>query len=280
MRNLFLALVLANLAFAAWHSWFSTTTTARAPRPSNTNLPSIQLASEIDISAQPTGPAPRVPDDALDRLDAAAIEAPVDDAGPSNSDVAEVAAPDVNQAELAQATVPPERFDAIAASSPDRQAAPQTETVASCVTVGPFRELAQAATAAGSLRNGGFDPMQRAGEGDVWVGYWVYIAAIPTQAEAEEILSKLRQSGISDSYVIPNSDSDNLVSLGVFTEIARAGSRLTEVRKLGYEATVADRTRRATVYWIDVVLADGQTLDFESLQPPGRISRLEQRPCE
>ena len=31
--------------------------------------------------------------------------------------------------------------------------------------------------------------------------------------------------------------------------------------------------------WIDVTLAPDQTLDFDSLQPPGRIIRLEQRPC-
>jgi len=52
------------------------------------------------------------------------------------------------------------------------------------------------------------------------------------------------------------------------------------VRKLGYEATISDRTRRATVYWVDVMLGAGQTLDFDLLQPPGRIVRLEQRPCE
>jgi cell division septation protein DedD len=264
MRNLFLALVLANLAFAAWHSWFSTP--PRVPRVTNTNMPSIQLASEIDVSAQPTGPAPRVPEDANAVIDAATG---LDRTGP------------------AQTSTPSPRAESVAAvSGPDQRVAPPVTSsppgvaAASCVTVGPFRELSQAATAAGTLRNSGFDPMQRAGEGDIWVGYWVYIAAIPTQAEAEEILSKLRQSGISDSYVIPNSDSGNLVSLGVFTEIARAGSRLAEVRKLGYEATVADRTRRATVYWVDVMPADGQSLDFESLQPPGRISRLEQRPCE
>jgi hypothetical protein len=34
------------------------------------------------------------------------------------------------------------------------------------------------------------------------------------------------------------------------------------------------------VYWIDVTLAEGQVLDFDALQPPGRIIRLEQRACD
>jgi hypothetical protein len=52
------------------------------------------------------------------------------------------------------------------------------------------------------------------------------------------------------------------------------------VRALGHEPTVVDRTRRATVYWVDVLLGAGQTLDFDTLQTPGRIIRLEQRSCE
>jgi cell division septation protein DedD len=149
-----------------------------------------------------------------------------------------------------------------------------------CIGVGPFRELSQAATAAGSLRTAGYTPTQRVAEGDVWIGYWVFIQAIPTEAEANAILERVRAQGIADSYVIPNSDSGNLVSLGVFTEISGVTQRRDEVRALGYEPTVIDRTRRATVYWVDVLLNPAQTLDLDALQTPGRILRLEQRPCD
>ena len=121
---------------------------------------------------------------------------------------------------------------------------------------------------------------QRVAEGDIWIGYWVYIGAIPTEQEANEILAKVRDQGITDSYVIPNSDSGNLVSLGVFSEISGVSRRRDQVRALGLEPEVVDRTRRATVYWVDVMLAPEQTLDFDALQPPGRIIRLEQRSCE
>ena len=102
----------------------------------------------------------------------------------------------------------------------------------------------------------------------------------PTEQEANEILAKVRAEGITDSYVIPNSDSGNLVSLGVFSEISGVSRRREQVRALGFEPEVVDRTRRATVYWVDVMLAPEQTLDFDALQPPGRIIRLEQRNCE
>ena len=135
-----------------------------------------------------------------------------------------------------------------------------------------------------TLRNAGYQPLQRVVEGDVWSGYWVYIPAIPTEQEANEALAKLREgvreARIPDAYVIRNSDSGNLVSLGVFSEISGVSRLRDEVRALGFEPQVVDRTRRATVYWIDVTLASDQTLDFDALQPPGRIIRLEQRACE
>jgi hypothetical protein len=149
-----------------------------------------------------------------------------------------------------------------------------------CTSVGPFRELSQAATAAAALRTAGYQPLQRVAEGDIWIGYWVYIPGIATEREANEILAKVRQEGITDSYVIPNSDTGSLVSLGVFSEISGVSRRRDQVRALGFEPEVVDRTRRATVYWIDISLRADQPLDFDSLQMPGRIIRLEQRDCE
>jgi hypothetical protein len=158
------------------------------------------------------------------------------------------------------------------------------QAAASCTSVGPFRELAQAATAAAALRNAGYQPVQRVVEGELWSGYWVYIPAIATEQQANDILAKIREgvreARIPDAYVIRNSDSGNLVSLGVFSEISGVSRLRDEVRALGFEPQVVDRTRRATVYWIDVVLAPDQALDFDALQPPGRIIRLEQRGCE
>jgi len=265
MRNLFLVLVLTNLGFAAWHNWFAED--KREARYAGPEIPNILLPSELAVSPQELKPAPQIPDELLD----AEVEAEV----PADLNLAATS-------ELPAETPP---ADEPASEQPDVPAAgdapsARAAVAQTCVSVGPFRELSQAATAAANLRAGGLDPVQRAVEGDIWVGYWVYLAAIPTLDEAEAILAKLQDSGIADSYVIPNSDTGNLISLGVFSEIARAGSRLSEVREQGYEATISDRTRRATVYWVDVLLDEGRALDFESLQPPGRIMRLEQRPCD
>ena len=246
MRNVFFLLVLANLGFAAWHSWFSP---VRVPHPADSDLPKLTLVSEL-------------PPEIADRRKANA------------------AAPDVHLPEeaavgsaLPSPEAPPEKPAASAA-------APGDVAATHCTSVGPFRELAQAATAASTLRGAGYQPTQRVADGEIWIGYWIYIDAIPTEAEANAILAKVRGQGITESYVIPNSDSGNLVSLGVFGEIGNVTRRREQVRSLGYDPKVVDRTRRATVYWVDVVLTGDQAVELDKLQTPGKIQRLEQRGCE
>jgi cell division septation protein DedD len=149
-----------------------------------------------------------------------------------------------------------------------------------CVSLGPFSEPSQAANAAANLRSAGLAPTQRVSEGDIWVGYWVYLPDFATRDAANAVLARLRSSGVSDSYVVPGGDSSHTISLGVFSEIKRAGRRREEVRKLGLDPQVKDRNRRGTVYWVDLILAPDQKLPADKLQAlPGRIMRLEQRDC-
>jgi hypothetical protein len=263
MRNLFLVLVLANLAFAAWHTWYAPL--APVLHAADSTLPSITLVSEVPVDLRSAGSV-----NAAQLQPTAAEPAPAGDA-PSAPPPVAAAAP---AALPAPVVVTPPPTETVAAAAPTGSGAAR-----SCTTIGPFRELSQAATAAATLRAAGFEPEQRVAEGDIWIGYWVYIQAIPSLDEANRVLAKVRESGITDSYVIPNSDSGTLVSLGVFSEISGVSRRRDEVRALGFEPHVVDRTRRATVYWVEVQLRADQSIDFESLQPPGRIMRLEQKPC-
>jgi len=254
MRQLFFALVLVNLGFAAWSAWFAPLN--RVGHQTDEGLPSITLLSEVPADLRSAG----------------AVVEPI------------AAAADVVEApptpEIDTATVQTQEPVAVPAPASVEPQSGDLAGTAACTSVGPFRELSQAANAASALRASGYEPTQRVAEGDIWIGYWVYIQAIPTEQEANAILAKVREQGIDDSYVIPNSDTGNLVSLGVFSEISGVSRRRDQVRALGLEPQVVDRTRRATVYWVDVTLRPDQALDFDALQPPGRIIRLEQRPCE
>jgi cell division septation protein DedD len=271
VRNLFLALVLANLAFAAWHLWFSHP--VRGTHLADPDVPGITLVSELPADLQTL---PAVDESAASTGGTAAAAAAADTgaAGPPPA-AGQTAA--TGQAAAASRALP---SGEATATPPGGVAESSAAAGARCNSIGPFRELAQAATAAANLRTAGYQPTQRVAEGDIWIGYWVYLDAIASEAQANEILAKVRGAGVTDSYIIPNSDSGSLVSLGVFSEISGVSRRRDQVRALGFDPKVVDRTRRATVYWVDVVLTGDQTLDFDALQTPGRIVRLEQRKCE
>ncbi len=230
MRNLFLALVLANLAVAAWTQWFAAAPVgAVIEDPAETG--SLTLVSELGVAPDEGEPA-------------------------------------------AETTSPTDS----AAGEPESAAG--VSSAPRCVSLGPFRELSQAATAAANLRSGGLRPTQRVGEGDIWVGYWVHLPELGSRSEADQVLANLRANGVSDSYIVPGGDNGHTISLGVFSEIKRAGRRREEVRRLGLNPQVVDRNRRGTVYWVDLTLAPGEELSPEKLQAlPGRIIRLEQRDC-
>ena len=250
MRNLALALILLNLTFAGWRSWHSPGTEAAST--DQREFGDIVLAAEF---------AEANPGVSVGQARVSPVSEPVSVQEPQPQPV------------VADVAIEPD--NSVASAPPETVA----DLATSCMSVGPFRELSQVTAAAATLRADGLEPRQRAGEGDVWSGYWVYLERIDTSETAQSMIDALHSNGVSDAYIIPDSDSGILISLGVFSEIIRA-SRISErVGDLGFDATITDRVRRASVYWIDVELESGTALDIDRLRPAGRIVRLEQRPC-
>ena len=151
-----------------------------------------------------------------------------------------------------------------------------------CVSVGPFREVSEAAHAASTLRSGGYDPRQRVVDGEVWAGVWVYLPLPATHPESDQLLAKLKAAGIDDSLLMPGPGAEgSVISLGLYSEPKRAQARVAQLSALGLTADVADRKRNGNLYWIDIDLkpTDG-AFDASALQgEAGHINRLEVRPC-
>lgn len=251
MKALGLALLLANLLFLVWSQWLGSNEPQATAPPPQPGARKLVLASEA--SAVESG-APQVP-------------APAENEEPYGP--LEVG-PNVNDR--------PRRTPA--ASEP----AQTTELIAGmkrCLSIGPFRDLAEATQGSTALRSAGHDPRTRVAEGEVWAGLWVYLGDLPSREEAQRAVTLLKQRGIRDAYIMPAADSTADISLGIFSEPARAQRRAEEVRALGFTPTVADRTRTGTVYWVDVDLEptdgfiDPSTLPSEE----GKISRLQVDAC-
>ena len=166
-------------------------------------------------------------------------------------------------------------------TAPTQSVAGAQDDALSCMSIGPFADLPQAAQAQAGLRAAGFQPRQRMEQGELWAGYWVSVQGLATREAAESALRMLSSSGISDIYLMPGSDPPNVLSLGVFSDYQRAQRRVDEVHALGLTARIDDRKRAGSVYWIDVDLQEpGQVLDSSIFQSdPRKITRLEMRAC-
>jgi len=150
-----------------------------------------------------------------------------------------------------------------------------------CISVGPFRDVSEAAHAATTLRGGGYDPRQRVADGEVWAGVWVYLPLPASHAAQEQIHAKLKAGGIDDALEMPGPNEGSVISLGLYDEAKRAQARVSQVQALGFNPGIADRKRTGNVYWIDIDLKPTDSLlNPADLQgEAGRIVRLEVKGC-
>jgi hypothetical protein len=150
-----------------------------------------------------------------------------------------------------------------------------------CISVGPFRDMSEAAHAATTLRGGGYDPRQRVADGDVWAGVWVYLPLSATRAAGDQILAKLKAGGFDDALEMPGPNDGSVISLGLYSDPKRAQTRVAQAQALGFNPGIADRKRTGNVYWIDIDLKPTDSLlNPADLQgEAGRIVRLEVKGC-
>jgi len=168
---------------------------------------------------------------------------------------------------------------------PDQQPATNTKTVfnetASCLSVGPFGDITNAAKAAGILTSKGFAPRQRAEEGETASGFWVYVGGLKDEVEADRVRVSLEHSGIRDALVMPpGGDAGRRVSLGLFSDRSHADQRVASVKRMGFKAEVAEHKLPQTIYWIDLAPRPGMTtVPLQDLFAEGVGSRIAVQPC-
>jgi len=269
LKSIVVALALANIGYFLWMHDIaqSQSVSSAAGAPGQT----LQLASEV--------PAPRaaVPAGVPDTGAATGATGPAG-ATPANTttDNAVKAADVAKAADAANSATSSNAAPTVAQIPPAPPAGAKR-----CVTVGPFKEVSEAAHAASTLRGSGYDPRQRVVDGDVWAGVWVYLPLPAARPASDQLLAKLKAAGIDDSLVMPGPAEGSVISLGLFSEQKRAQARVAQVQALGLNPGIADRKRTGNLYWIDVDLkpADGALNPADLQGEAGHINRLEIKSC-
>jgi len=124
----------------------------------------------------------------------------------------------------------------------------------SCVTVGPFRENDDADSAALEYSNEGMKTALRSTREAVFVGHWVWIRNLTSEAEGKEILARLKAGGLGDAYLDRTEPEDLKISLGLFGEVEGAEKIELQARSLELPAEVVPSTRDRDVFYVDIGL--------------------------
>jgi len=128
----------------------------------------------------------------------------------------------------------------------------------SCVTIGPFKVAADADTAVLSYTNEGMKAAVRSEQGQIFVGHWVQIRDVPSEAEAKVMLEKLAEGGLTDAYLVRTEDEGLKISLGLFGDVERAERIELQARSMDLAADISPRMREGTVFFVDIGLPPGR----------------------
>jgi len=168
-----------------------------------------------------------------------------------------------------------------ASQRPDPNAPKAPDSAQACMSVGPFPDVNNSAQAASLLKERGFDPRQRAAAGEMSDGFWVFVGGMKSEADTDRMLVNLEHNGIKDALVMPATATEGRrVSLGLFSERARAERRADTVKALGIKAEVAERKLPGTLYWVDLAPLPGMnTIPLQDLFAQGVSSKIAVQPC-
>lgn len=150
-----------------------------------------------------------------------------------------------------------------------------------CFTLGPFSRPEEAISAVMQLKARNLDARARKKDEPMAAGYLAFIAPAKTRAEARGMLRKLHQQGI-DSFIVTQGDKNNAISVGIYSDIAQAQARQSELRAKGYAVLVEPRGTLKQEHWVDISGTKGTNVVAEiekSLATDFATLRLERQEC-
>ncbi len=134
----------------------------------------------------------------------------------------------------------------------------------SCMSLGPFDNQQDLRDARQALAPRVARMRSRQELASQTTGWWVYLPAAGSRAQALEQARQLGAHNISDYFVVGSGDQSNTISLGLFRDPANARKRLNEVVAAGFPARMIERSESVPEYWLDLVVADGSPFDWRN----------------
>lgn len=118
-----------------------------------------------------------------------------------------------------------------------------------CTLVGPFPKLLRAEYFVEQLQSLGVDSEVRSIVVSSEPGFWLHLSPEKSRRDALRRLSELQARGI-DSYVIPDGNLANGISLGMFSNKKRAQIMEKRIKEQGYQPQLIDVPREQKELWV------------------------------
>lgn len=141
----------------------------------------------------------------------------------------------------------------------------------SCLALGPFATPQDLRNARQALSAQAVRMRSRQEQASQTSGWWVYLPAAGSRAQALAVARQLAARDINDYFVVSSGDQPNTISLGLFKDPANARKRRDEVVAAGFPARMNERSESVPEYWLDLVVADGGNFDWRSRVRTGGI---------
>ena len=142
--------------------------------------------------------------------------------------------------------------------------APPRNLSYSCLALGPFATPQDLRNARQALSAQATRMRSRQEQASQTSGWWVYLPAAGSRAQALAVARQLAARNIDDYFVVSSGDQPNTISLGLFKDPANARKRRDEVTAAGFPARMSERSESVPEYWLDLVVADGGNFDWRS----------------
>jgi len=118
-----------------------------------------------------------------------------------------------------------------------------------CTLIGSFSSVDKANRFVDILAAKGVDAKVRNLLVSSTVGFWLHLSPLVSRKEVLRRLSELQRQGV-DSYIIPDGDLANGISLGMFSDQKRALSLKSSIEQLGYQPEIAEVPREKREVWV------------------------------
>lgn len=120
-----------------------------------------------------------------------------------------------------------------------------------CFAFGPFDTELASNDAYEALFAIGIQAKQRTVEERQPKSYWVYLPPYESLAAAEKVTVFLKRNNINEFYIWLDPPLKNAVSLGLFTNLNTARSKISQAKKLDLNPEMEVRFNEITEYWVD-----------------------------